>query len=102
VIALERAVDGRALNALRKPGARTVGVNAAASVASSGTVLVATSQPARSATARTALIFLRPISFERAISRSESPCRIRSRICRYWYISNLRLPTVRLRAKARR
>ena len=33
------------------------------------------------------------VVFDRAISRSESPRRMRTRICRYWYISNLRLAT---------
>ncbi|NPT37755.1 xanthine dehydrogenase family protein subunit M [Paraburkholderia xenovorans] len=61
----------------------------AASVAfRDGRALYGESHPRPVAISRAAVSFLRPMMFERSISRSESPWRIRTRTCRYWYISN--------------
>src|ERR1700737_2667639 len=59
-----------------------------ASCASSGKALPGESHPRSIAISRTAASFLRPMIFDRSISRSESPWRIRTRTCRYWNISN--------------
>lgn len=63
--------------------------SAAAISASSGKGRSGSSQPWVRASSRNRAALLRPISFERAISRSESPWRMRIRAWRYSYISML-------------
>ena len=64
--------------------------------ASSGNGVSALSQPCRDAKARKADTLPRLISRARAMSRSESPWRSRTRTARYWNISNLLRPTAHL------
>jgi CheY-like chemotaxis protein len=74
-------------------GKASLRISAADRMASSGSGVSGASQPRATAMVRTCAIFLRPMVLDRAISRSESPWRMRTKVCLYWYISNFRLVT---------
>ena len=90
VLAAQRGVDRHTPHTLLGPA-----ITAAISP-SSGNGVSGASQPCCVANARSAATFGRPINRARAMSRSESPWRKRTKTARYWNISILLRPTAAL------